>query len=328
MERNAPILPPRLCPGDVVGVISPSSPVMSSEHLEVGMNALRTLGLKPRLAPNALKGHKNYMAGTDEERLSDFHAMFADSEVRGIFCTGGGHTAMHLLPFIDWDLVLRNPKVFVGYSDVTSLLLAIRKRTGMTVFHGSAIEELDAGEPEGAFTVEQFKYTLMDGAIGAVPRRSDWRVLRGGEARGHLVGGNFEILTESIATPYEPDWEDAILFFEETEETAATLDHYLWRLRLTGVLDKIRGMIVGKITKYESTEEDNEPPGLGKSPPPEEVIMDAVKDFSFPVLYDVDFGHEVANIALPIGVDAYLDCTSLFPRGRISILESYLGERK
>lgn len=326
-EKKAPILPPRLCPGDVVGVISPSSPVMSRENLEKGMDALRKIGLRPKLAPNALNGHKNYMAGTDEERISDFHAMFADPEVRGIFCTGGGHTAMHLLPLIDWELILRNPKIFVGYSDVTSLLFGIRKRTGMVVFHGPAIEELDINDPEDAFTIEQFKYMLMDGTIGALSRRSDWKVLRGGEARGHLLGGNFEILTESIATPEEPDWENAILFWEETEETAATLDHYLWRLRRTGVLSKISGMIVGKVTEFESTEEDNEPPGLGKSPPPEEVILDQTKGFSFPILYGVDFGHHVASVTLPIGADTYLDCTSLFPEGRISILGSYLAER-
>ncbi len=327
-ESRPLVLPPRLKEGDVVGVISTSSPVMSAENLKRGMDALETLGLKPKLAPNALNGHKNYMAGTDEERISDFHAMFADPEVKGIFCTGGGHTAMHLLPRIDWELILHNPKIFVGYSDVTSLLLAIWNKTGLVTFHGSAIEELNISDPEDAFTVAQFKYMLMDGTIGALSRRSTWEVLRGGEARGHLVGGNFEILTESIGTPYEPDWEDAILVVEETEETAATLDHYLWRLRLTGVLDKISGMIVGKVTEYESTEEDNEPPHLGKSPSPEEVILSETKGFSFPILYGVDFGHDVANITLPIGVDTYLDCTSLFPHGRISILGSYLSDRK
>lgn len=342
-KRESPIFPSRLKEGDVVGVISPSSPVMSWENLEKGMDALRKLGLRPKLAPNARKGHKNYMAGTDEERISDFHAMFADPEVKGIFCTGGGHTAMHLLPLIDWELILRNPKIFVGYSDVTSLLLAIRKKTGMIVFHGSAIEELDSdpqlcfqyteqqtqlgiNDPDDAFTVEQFKYMLMDGTIGALSRRSPWKVLRGGEARGHLLGGNFEILTESIGTPYEPDWENAILFWEETEETAATLDHYLWRLRLAGVLKKISGMIVGKVTKFESTEEDNEPPGLGKSPPPEEVILDQTKGFSFPILYGVDFGHNVASVTLPIGADTYLDCSPPFHEGRISILGRYSKE--
>lgn len=327
MDETKPIIfPARLREGDTVGVISPSSPVLSEANLEKGMEALRKLGLVPKLAPNARKGHQNYMAGTREERLADFHEMFVNPEVKGIFCTGGGYAALQLLPDISWGVIKKNPKILVGYSDIVTLLLAIWKRTRMITFHGSSIENLDANDSEDAFTLQNFKNILMDGTIGALSRYSRWEVLRAGEARGTLLGGNLDLLLDFVGNRYAPNWNNVILFWEETEETVEAIDRFLWRLRIAGVFNKISGMIVGKVTELQPVEEEGDPPNLGKPPEVQEVILEATKGFSFPILYGADFGHEVAGITLPIGADVYLDCNPPFSEGRISIMGSYLSD--
>lgn len=326
-KRN-PILPPRLEPGDAVGIISPSAPVDSRENLEKGLETLRSFGLRPKLGKNALAVHRSYMAGTREERLGDFHEMFADPEIKAIFCTGGGYSCNQLLPDISWELIRKNPKILVGYSDITTILLAIWKKTNVLTFHGPAIEGFDLQTPSHRFTLEHFKNILMEGSIGAMPHASKWSVLRSGCVQGRLLGGNLNILTGFLSNTYEPKWDGAILFWEEVDETVESLDHYLWRLRVNGVFKKIRGMVVGKITDLQPIDEEEERAQFGVPPSVEEVILSATHGYDFPILYGVDFGHEVPNLIFPMGAKVLLDCPRGGREGNISILQKYLGEKK
>lgn len=319
------IKPQRLKAGDVVGVISPSSPVISKKDLSRGMKILESMGFKPKLGPKALEIHESYQAGTREDRLFDLHTMFADDEVKAIFCTSGGYASIQLLPDIDWDIVRKNPKIFIGYSDITTLLAPMYEKTGLVTFHGPMIQGLDKETKGGKYTLKNMKAALMKGEPGKLSSYTEWKVLKEGKAEGVLVGGNLNVLLSLIGTPYEPKWDGKILFWEEVDETIEGIDNYLWRLRIAKVFKKIEGMVVGKVTNLQSIEEENDKlASLEKPPVLEEVITRATEGFNFPVLYGVDFGHDVPSLTLPIGAKAELNCPAPRRIGSIAIAEKYL----
>jgi len=321
------IRPPRLKSGDVVGVISPSTAVTSRKELTRGMRVLESLGLKPKLGPRALEVSGNYLAGTREDRLRDLHAMFLDDEVKGIFCTSGGYASIQLLPDIDWEVIEKHPKVFVGYSDITALLTAIGEKAGMITFHGPMVGGLTHETKGGKFTLKSFKETLMKGETGKLAGFTEWTVLRPGRAEGTLVGGNFNTVLSLMGTTYEPKWDGKILFWEEVGETIEGLDNYLWRLRIGKVFKKLEGMVVGKITSLQPIEDDAETwSNIEKAPTVESVILRATEGFNFPILYGVDFGHDVPSMTLPVGAKALLDCPATGRIGKLSITEKYLSE--
>lgn len=327
MEPKTTLLPPKLKPGDVVGVISPSSPVFSKKNLTRGMKVLESLGFKPKLGPKALAVHGNYMAGSREDRLSDLHAMFLDDEVKGIFCTGGGDSAMQLLSGIDWELIKKNPKIFVGYSDITTILAAMHEKTGLITFHGPTIEGFNSDTKGGKYTLAHFKNTVMKGNAGELEGYTEWKVLKPGRDEGELVGGNLNTITYLLGTPFEPKWDGKILFWEEVNETVAAIDNFLWHLRNARVFKKIEGMVVGKITNLETIEDETEKwASLDRPPLIEDVILKATEGYNFPILYGVDFGHDAPSLTLPIGTKALLDCPMSGRTGRMYIQEKYLKD--
>lgn len=322
------VKPPKLKKGDIVGIISPSTPVVSKEELSFGMKVLEGLGFRPRLGAQALAVHGNYLAGTREDRLSDFHAMFADDEVKGIFCTSGGYASIQLLPDIDWDLIKKNPKPFVGFSDITTLLNAIYQKTGLITFHGPTIETLDSGRTKGGrYTIEGLMHALAKGTPEKYKAFTEWKALKPGRAEGELIGGNLNIVGSLLGTPFEPKWDGKILFWEENGETIEELDNYLWRLRVAKVFKKIEGMIVGKVTNLEPIETENDYwAALEKPLTVEDVILKATEGFNFPVLYGADFGHDVPSLTLPIGAEAKMDCPKTNRIGSFAVTEKFLSE--
>ena len=292
------------------------------------MKVLESLGFKPRLAPRALDVRGSYLAGTREDRLQDFHTMFLDDEVKAIFCSGGGYASIQLLPDIDWDIIEKHPKIFVGFSDITTLLTAITEKTGLITFHGPTVEQgLSMETKSGKFTVKNLKQAVMKGEPGKLSGHTEWKALRSGRVEGITVGGNLNVLLSLMGTPYEPKWDGKILFWEEVHETVEGLDNYLWRLRIAKVFKKIEGMVIGKITELQPIDEETESwPNLDKPPTIEDVIMKATEGFNFPILYGVDFGHDVPSLTLPVGVKAILDCPAPGKVGRFSIDEKYLSE--
>jgi muramoyltetrapeptide carboxypeptidase len=323
-----PIKPPKLKKGDIIGVISPSSPVVSKEDLSYGIKVLESLGFKPKLGPRAFAVHGNYQAGPREDRLSDFHAMFADDEVKGIFCTAGGYASLQLLPDIDWDLIKKNPKVFIGFSDITTLLNAINQKTGLVTFHGPTIETLDSPRTKGGkYTATSLKDSLMKGVPEKYKAFTEWKALKPGRAEGELVGGNLNILCSLLGTPYEPKWDGKILFWEEVNATIEEIDNYLWRLRVAKVFKKIEGMVVGKITNLEPIEGDNDLwAALDKPLALEDVVLGATDGYNFPILFGADFGHDVPSLTLPIGAPAKMDCPKIHRIGSFAVTERFLSE--
>lgn len=327
METKPILLPEKLESGDVVGVISPSSPVFSKKNLARGMKVLESLGFKPKLGPNALKVHGNYMAGSREDRLSDLHAMFLDDEVKAIFCTGGGDSAMQLLQGIDWELIKKNPKIFMGYSDITTILAAMYEKAGLVTFHGPTIEGFNAETKSGKYTLEHFKDAVMKGKPGELDGYTEWKVLKPGRDEGELVGGNLNTLTYLLGTPFEPKWDGKILFWEEVNVTVAAIDNFLWHLRNARVFKKIEGMVVGKITNLETIEDETEKwANMDRPPLIEDVILKATEGYNFPILYGVDFGHDTPSLTLPIGAKALLDCPTSGRTGKLFIQEKYLRD--
>ncbi|MEK7464254.1 MAG: LD-carboxypeptidase [Patescibacteria group bacterium] len=325
--------PKKLKTGDIVGVISPSLPVFWKKNLTRGMKNLESLGFKPKLGAKALEVHGGYQAGTKDDRLSDFHAMFLDDEVEAIFCAGGGYSCIQMLQGIDWDLIEKHPKIFIGYSDISTLLNPINKKTGLITFHGPTVEgglSSDLGMPLSKgkkFMIKSMKNALMKGEKGSLPSFTEWKVLRQGRAEGQLVGGNLDVLTSLLGSPYEPEWDGKILFWEDTGLTIEDLDNFLWRLRISKVFKKIEGMIVGRITELNSIDDETEGwANLDKAPLIEDVILQATEGYNFPILYGADFGHNVPLMTLPIGAKALLDCPKLGRVGKISILEKYLSD--
>jgi len=328
MNRNM-ILPEALKKGDIVGIISPSTPIYSKKALSKGLKVLESLGFKPKLGSRALEVHGNYQAGTKEDRLQDFHSMFQDDEVKAVFCTGGGYASIQLLPDIDYDLIKKNPKIFMGYSDITTLLMAITEKTGLITFHGPLVQGLDEDTKGGKFTLKSFKTAVTKGNSGKLSGFTEWKVLKQGRAEGQLVGGNLNVITSLLGTPYEPKWDGKILFWEEVDETIEGIDNYLWRLRIAKVFKKIEGMVIGKVTNLQPIDDDEDESSWASSSKPltiEAVILKATEGFNFPILYGVDFGHDVPSVTLPLGAEASLDCSGKGRVGKFSITEKYLTD--
>lgn len=257
--------------------------------------------------------------------------MFLDDEVKAIFCTGGGYASIQLLPDIDWEIIEKNPKIFIGYSDITALLTAMSEKTGLITFHGPTVEAgltSDLGASKGKkFTLKSLKNALMKGETGKLGGFTEWKVLKLGRAEGALIGGNLDVMLSLMGTPYEPKWDGKIFFWEDVGLTIEDIDNFLWRLRVAKVFKKIEGMIVGKITDLRSIEEETEKwANLEKPPTIEEVISNATEGFNFPILYSVDFGHDVPTLTLPVGAKALLDCPAPGRVGKISIKEKYLAD--
>jgi muramoyltetrapeptide carboxypeptidase len=319
--------PPLLREGDSVGVVSPSSPVAALRpgRFERGVLGLGTLGFDVRVAQNAraIRGHT---AGTIEQRLSDLHAMFEDEGVRAIICSIGGYNSNQLLDGLDYGLIRNNPKILMGYSDVSALLLGIHRMTDLVTFLGPSVM-VQFGEPGGPhpYTERYFRKTLMNldppGVLlpsgltiheylewdedDSRPRREEPyygpKTLKPGRAEGPIVAGNLSTVLVLAGTPYFPDLEGAILCLEASEEEPAEwVDRYLFQLRLMGAFEKIAALAVGRAHPDSGfTAEDSL----------EQLLLTATEGYDIPIALGFDFGHTDPMFILPVGVRAAADFT-------------------
>jgi muramoyltetrapeptide carboxypeptidase LdcA involved in peptidoglycan recycling len=326
---------PRLQVGDTVGIVSPSWGGAGAfpHRVELGIKHLQSLGFNAKVAPNALNRH-GYVSDTPERRVEDIHQMFRDPSVQAIISAIGGDHSCHLLPLLDFDLIRSNPKVFMGFSDITVLNIAIWKATGLVTFNGPALLPDFAEYPRMfEYTERYFLKTVCEpGPVGAIepspvwteefldwekkedlqrPRTlqpsEGWTWLKAGKAgagaaEGVLIGGCLESLHHLRSTPYWPDredWRGAIFFFETSDEKPLpeTVDSALMDYENMGVLEKLGGMLVGRPMKYTSEEKAQL----------REVILERTASYAFPIVTDMDFGHTAPQFTLPIGCRARLD---------------------
>ncbi|MEJ2723434.1 MAG: LD-carboxypeptidase [Deltaproteobacteria bacterium] len=224
------VKPSPLKPGERVGVIAPAGPVKESE-LQTGISVLESLGFEVKLSPH-LYEEKDYLAGEDAARLCDLHMMFEDEGIRAVLCARGGYGTMRLLDRIDFGLIGANPKIFVGYSDITALLLALYEKTGLVTFHGPVLRDLSKNHPGN---VESFLNLVTSGPVKPVDLGGG-KVIRPGRGEGILLGGNLSLICHMVGTPFMPSCEGALLFIEEKGEPPYLLDRMITHLKLSGAL--------------------------------------------------------------------------------------------
>lgn len=313
------IKPKALRKGDTIGLITPGSAV-SRQAFEKAVNNLESMGFKVRFTEN-MSVRKGFLAGTDKQRLEDLHEMFEDETINGIVCARGGYGSGRLLPDINYDLIKSNPKVLVGYSDITALLYGIHEKTGLVCFHGPV-----GASEYSEFTTKGFEQVLVKGRAGMkfeVPK--DWREkedlayqtlpLVGGQAEGALVGGNLSLMCSLMGTPYDIDFTDKIVFIEDVGESPYRVDRMLTQLLNSRKLDKAKGIAMGVFNGCETKPED---PDFALSTSLENVLRDRLGELKMPVLYGLPIGHIDDNATLPIGVRAQLDVE----RATLKLLES------
>jgi muramoyltetrapeptide carboxypeptidase len=307
----------RLQPGDVVGLVDPASATWEPVDVEIVIESLAALGFRAKRAPRLLS-RRGYFAGTDEERAADLNAMFADPEVKAIQCVRGGWGSARLLPLLDWTAIERHPKIVLGYSDITALLLSIHAKSGLVTFHGP-----NGSSQWNAFNVDYFQRVLsaadavtfenvkeIDEEKNLTVVENRVQTITPGTARGRLLGGNLSILTSLIGSGFLPDFDGCVLFIEDVNEAPYRIDRMLTQLRLTGILPGARAVIWGTCSECEPDA------GFG-SLTITDVLNDHVKPLGVPAWQGAMIGHVDRQFTLPIGVDVEVDATV----GTIRMLE-------
>ncbi|MEW6296573.1 MAG: LD-carboxypeptidase [Thermodesulfobacteriota bacterium] len=289
-----PRKPPRLRPGDLIGVVSPAAAV-EAEPLRRGCEAIERLGFRVRVGARALNRHR-FLAGTDRERAAELMDMFHDPAVRGIFCSRAGYGSGRLLPLLDFSQLARTPKVFLGFSDVTLLLNAFFQRAGLVCFHGPVV----AGEFAKGFSARPLAHLLNLLTTGrGEPSLPVPTALREGVAEGQLVGGCLSLLVATLGTAFAVETSGAILFLEDVGEKPYRVDRMLTQLKHAGKLDDVAGVVFGEMGGCFG---DSNDPALLMS-----VLTDIFADYAYPVGFGLPAGHGGDNFALPIGARVRLD---------------------
>ena len=287
------IKPAALKKGDRVAIIAPAGPP-DKEHLIQGKRVLQEMGLEVVLGRHILEVEEN-QAIMDQKRLTDLHEAFSDTTIRGIFCANGGFGSSRMAPMIDYEMIQNNPKVFWGYSDITYLLNAIQKFSGLVTFHGPMVASDLNDEQRTKETVSSFLTLFTGESLTYDSSYSPLNTLAYGEGEGRLVGGNLTLLTNGLGTPYQVNTDGAILLIEDVEEPAFRIDIMLTHLEQAGIFDTVKGVVIGH---------------LQADPDENEKIRKVLQDFfasaTYPVVEKFPFGHCQPNHGVPLGVKAKL----------------------
>jgi muramoyltetrapeptide carboxypeptidase len=309
--------PPHLRIGDTVGLISPAG-YIERKDIEDIQQVLASLGLKVKLGSHLLKRY-GYLAGTDRQRAFDVNMMFADSSVQAILPMKGGWGCNRILPFLDYALIRSNPKIIMGLSDITSLLLAIHTKSGLVTFHGPT-----AQSTWNPFTVDYFKRTLFKGEVFTLKNLREAnnnlpiQTITPGKARGKLVGGNLSVITAMLGSDYLPDWKQTILFVEEIGEEIYRVDRMITQLKLAGVLGQISGFVFGQCTNCDRLTQENSKKDGSDSLTLAQVLKDQIQPLGIPAWSGAMIGHIKNKFIIPVGADVEIDAN----QGTIQLLES------
>lgn len=301
------IKPKKLQKRDLIGIVSPASSLDDPLKIEKGVNYLEGLGYRVILGKNVGK-YNGYLAGTDRERADDLHSMFTNKNVKAIFCLRGGYGASRLLDKLDYRLIKNHPKIFVGYSDISALHLAIFYKTGMITFAGPMVG-VDFFEDVSPFTEEMFwKLITTNKKFGRIENPDDENILclNPGSVTGKIVGGNLSVIAGLIGTEYFPDLKDKILFIEESGEVPYKIDRMLNQFRLSKMFHGMKGMIIGSFKDCNELDPEKRTLTLG------EVITEYLSKLEKPVVYNLRHGHIKNNITIPIGANIKLNASRKF----------------
>jgi muramoyltetrapeptide carboxypeptidase len=305
-----PIKPRRLAYGETIGIVAPASAPPDPKAIDRSVAVLERLGFKPKLAPK-VRNRWGFLAGNDRDRAGDLMKMFADRKVDAILCVRGGYGTARLLPRLDYRVIRANAKIFVGYSDITSLHCAFLAKANLISFHGPMLNSDFIQKDFPDFTRQSFLRTLLEpvapGSISRGYRKQTVSILRHGIASGPLVGGNISILCASLGTPYQASFKDSILFFEDLDEVPYRFDRMLTQLLNAGLLQQVAGIAIGinkncqdpkarTAKEYRQTLED--------------VFRERLLPLKIPIVAGLPFGHIPLNATLPVGVRVTLDAVN------------------
>lgn len=296
---NQLIYPPKLKKGATIGLVCPSS-FISEKRIEYIVQVMEELGYKTKLADNLDSNYAGYQAGTGEVRGNWINKMFADKEVDGIFCVRGGDGSSRIMEYLDYEVIKNNPKVFVGYSDVTNLHIGITQNCGFVTFHGPMVSSNMASKFDDETKKSFYQAIEADEDYKFEnPKGFELKVLKPGIAEGKLIGGNLSLLSACVGTPYDIDTEGNILFIEEVSEPMSKIEKWLFHLRNAGKFEKCAGVILGQFTNVENED----------MPEFDEVrtLADVLEGLDIPVLYNLQSGHGEPMMTIPMGAHCVLD---------------------
>lgn len=304
---NQVIKPERLCPGDAVGLIAPASAPPDPAAVDRALAALEQLGYQPRPGKH-LRNRLGFIAGNDRDRAADLMAMFCDQRIKAILCLRGGYGTSRLLDRLDYALIRRRPKILSGYSDITTLHIALAKKCGLVSFHAPMLNRELSAPNTPPFTRASFFRTVSQaapaGSICDGYKNNTVSIIRSGLAEGRLVGGNLTLVCASLGTPFQPSFKGKILFFEDIGEKPYRLDRMLTHLHNAGVLAQVAGVAVG--LNRDCHDPDAKPGGEYRQTA-DEVIRERLSSLRVPVVTGLPFGHVPWNATIPVGVRARLD---------------------
>ncbi len=300
------IKPARLKEGDTIGIVSPSSGIWKRSDMLRSIEEIESWGFKIKIGENAYNS-RNYLAGNDRDRANDLMEFFSDGEVDAIFCSQGGYGASRVLRYLNFEIIRSNPKIFLGYSDITSLHLAINKFCGLVTFHGPCA--LSAGSED--MTPYRFDYMMKalkgDKPVGKITIGAQNKYLlkiNGGKAEAPVIGGNLTLICSTLGTPYEIETEGRILFIEELDTEPWIIDHMLTHLLNSGKLQQAAGIVVGECMNCEPLKHN---PGFPNQCSLEDIIYDLLQPLGLPMLYGLPLGHTKDLATIPLGVAALVD---------------------
>ncbi|MCH4824047.1 LD-carboxypeptidase [Gramella lutea] len=304
------IIPKALEEGDTIGIVSPASAIFETEPYHIAKESFEAMGLKVKFGKNT-KNRYGHLAGTDEERAEELNEMFRDESIKAIIALRGGSGAARILDKLNYEAIKKNPKIFIGYSDITALHLAIYEKTGLTTFHGpvavSTWNSFSSGYLKRLlFQKEAITYSNPEKkGDELVQTKNRIRVIKEGTVKGELLGGNLSVLTGIMGSDYFPDdWNGKILYLEDVGEKIYAMDRMMTQLYLAGVFDQISGFVFGKCT-------DCDPGGSGYgSLTMEEVIDHYIKPLNIPAYSGAMIGHIDDNATIPNGIQAELNATN------------------
>lgn len=295
------VQPPRLRPRAVIGVIAPASPQRDESRLDRGVRYLESLGYRVELGEHARSRFGGYLAGSDAVRIADIEAMFANRSIAAVFCTRGGYGTPRLLNGLNYRIIARNPKIFVGFSDITALQAAIFHRTRLLTFSGAMVS-VDMPDGFDSESEAQF-WNLLSGQTESanITQSLPLETLRGGTAEGRLWCGNLSLLVGLAGTPFAPPWRGGILLAEDIGEAPYRIDRNLMHLENMGLWKKLAGLCFGQFTQTDS----------GLSAAPQRSVAEITAEFAarsaLPSLGNIMYGHTIKKLTLPFGAMCRID---------------------
>ena len=302
------IIPEKLKIGDTIGVVAPSNPIIGEniEEINKAKEIIENLGFKVKFSKNLFSNTNGYSA-TPQEKAEDINEMFADKEVKMIWCAKGGENSNSTFEYLDYELIKQNPKIICGYSDITSLTNMITDKTGLVTFSGTNFKTIATDETY--YSLKEALKRFVDGSLEFGETEFGYQTIQEGMVEGKLIGGNLSLTRAMVSGKYSIDFTDKILFLEELsfETGPALASNYLYFMKQNGVFDKVKGIWIGNYT-HES--------GIKL----EDIVLDVIgNEFKGPIIKSENFGHIEQKTVIPIGVKAKIDTNQQI---KIKLLEN------